>query len=291
MANQIKAEQNARKSIDDKLKEKNEELKTALVNEDYTKAEQLKKDIAQLEKDKARLVELEENKKIAIFEERYDDVIALERQINNLKKGTLNTTIPHSNTDTTPSQSKINLSEAKTPFSYGSKNGKKISLSDVDYSDKIISRIGIGFGSYTYSESNYDYYSNSTYYTDYDESLIGLNYIEDRWWINKYLVGGWSIDYATSDYGSINYGGQITALGDFDAILLPYTSFGLGLGYHLWDEEIYLPVVYRVGTNLFFNKQRSVGLFTEFNIYFNNENMPKLRFGVVWSSIKRRAKK
>lgn len=302
LANQIKIEQDSRRSIDDKLKEKNKELTIALQQEDFAKAEILKKEIVQLEKDKAKLLTLEEDKKIAIFEEDYDKVIALDTEINNLKRGTTTpiataptATITNNNQNTTSNavtkKSALLMMTTTNTAKGNTKSIKSINLSDIKYSDRVISRIGMGIKTYEYTETYYDYYTYSSYNTYYSESIFSLNYMQDRWWVNKYIVGGWNIDYGISDYGSLNYGAQMTALGDFDAIILPYTSFGVGFGFRLWEEEIYLPIVYRLGANLFFNKQRSVGLFTEFNLYLNNEYMPKLRFGIVWSSIKKRAKR
>jgi membrane-associated protease RseP (regulator of RpoE activity) len=63
--------------------ELNKELKTATENNDFQKAEQLKKEIQQVEEKNAKLKQLEEDKKIAIFLEKYDEVIAIDKKIKN----------------------------------------------------------------------------------------------------------------------------------------------------------------------------------------------------------------
>jgi hypothetical protein len=299
LANQIKIEQDSRRSIDDKLKEKNKELTIALQQEDFAKAEILKKEIKQLEDDKAKLLILEEDKKIAIFQEDYDKVIVLETEINNLKRGVVvdnNTPIENKVAITTANKNTVPFDNAFSTLINNKNitakpNLKKVSLSEVGFKDKTISQAGIGFGSITESYQSYDYFTNSNYTETYSEGIFAMSFLTNRWWLNKYLAGGWNLDVAPSDYGSIAVGGQMSALGDFDAIILPYTSLGLGFGMNLYEEEIYFPFVFRIGSYLFFNKNRNIGLFTEFNLYVNQEYMPKVRFGLAWSSIKKRAKR
>jgi hypothetical protein len=297
LANQIKAEQNARKSIDDKLKEKNEELKAAIASEDFEKAEQLKKDIAQLEKDKAKLTELEEDKKIAIFEERYDDVIAIEKQMLAIKKG--ENKIDKTNTVNTNTQSNqitnaINQTLPPSSSNHSKKDKlQKVGLDEVEYSEKIINQFGIAFSSNNYTETYYDYYNNPDV-VEYSDPITSFNYISNRWWINKYISSGYFADFVYDggyDASYLSFGGNITAFADINPIILPYTSFGIGLGQELFFEEIFVPTIFRVGTYVFFNKKRSIGLYVEFNKYFNDFEAPKFRFGVAWSRVKRRARK
>ncbi|KAB2858715.1 MAG: hypothetical protein F9K09_04915, partial [Flavobacteriales bacterium] len=54
------------------IEELNNELKIATENNDFQKAEQLKKEIQQVEEKNATIKQLEEDKKIAIFLEKYD---------------------------------------------------------------------------------------------------------------------------------------------------------------------------------------------------------------------------
>ncbi len=301
LAKQIKLEQASRQSIDDKLKEKNKELATALKNEDFAKAELLKKEIKQLEEDKAKLQILEEDKKIAIFQEKYDEVIALETQINNLKRGTNidNNSVKENKIVTPPTQIAANTPALDKGFStflnnpntVAKTNVKKVALNDVGFRDKIISHAGVGFGTVTESYQYYDYFTNSYYSQTYSEGIFAISYVANRWWINKYLAGGWNLDLAPGDYGSLTAGGQMTVLGDFGAIVLPYTSLGMGFGMNLSEEEIYFPFVFRVGSYIFLNQSRSFGFFTEFNLYVNQEYMPKIRFGLAWSRVKSRAEK
>lgn len=85
LANKISEEQKTRVSLDDQLKELNNNLKIAVANENFEEAEKLKKEIKNVEEKKSIINELEEEKKAAILIEDYDKVIALEKQINDLK--------------------------------------------------------------------------------------------------------------------------------------------------------------------------------------------------------------
>lgn len=304
LAKKIKEEQSNRKALDDKLKEKHEELNTALANEDFGKAELLKTEIAQLEKDIAKLKELEEDRKIAIFQEKYDEVIAIEAQMEAIRTGATQQSIqpqveptPAPMVETTPTTN----NNAALLTALGNNNTvtktrlKKVGLDEVEYKDKVISQFGFGKRTYTYEWSYEEYDWNTggynTVYNSYDESVFSLTFNVSRWWANKYLVGGYFYDFSPSEYGGVSMGAQMTGLADFDAIILPYGSFGMGPGFNAWDEEFYFPMIIRAGTYLFFNQKRSVGAFAELNIHLNNEYMPKYRVGIAWSYVKRRARK
>ena len=253
LANQIKDEQNARKSLDDKLKEKQEELKTALANEDYEKAEKLKSEIAQLEADIAKLKQLEEDKKIAVFQERYNDVMALEQEITDLKSG--------KRKETTPQENKPNNYDALTneinqmtpkDFALARKNQKKEEyrnkaeshkedLKTKPYNEKIIGLFNFGYSGGTYDEDFYEY----------DYSVIAYHFSNSRWWINKYLAGGLFSNFGFPEEGSIDGGAHITGFADFDSPILPYTSFGIGAGINIESGEFYTPIILRVGSNFF----------------------------------------
>lgn len=305
LANQIKAEQNARKSIDDKLIEKNEELKTTLANEDFEKAEQLKKEIAQLEDDKAKLIELEEDRKIAIFEERYTDVIDFERKISNLKAGIREEEVAIiSNTQNldevtkqllqmTPADFAKSHREKQKEMLLAKSESHKQDLINKPYNTKVVGSLHFGFKSI-----KPDLPATSTYYEE-NELVVNYHVSNSRWWVNKYLAGGTFFDFAFGDYFSLNLGSQMTAYGDFDSFFVPYTSFGLGFGireenYDVKTSELnqedgtYLPLVYRLGANVFFNKQRSIGLKTEFAYYINNVHIPRFNIGLVWTRMKRK---
>jgi TolA-binding protein len=86
LANKISEEQKTRISLDDKLKELNNDLKIAVANEHFEEAEKLKNEIKKLEEKKATINRLEEEKKAAILIEDFDKVLALEKQINELKR-------------------------------------------------------------------------------------------------------------------------------------------------------------------------------------------------------------
>jgi hypothetical protein len=303
LAKQIKAEQDARKSIDEKLKEKNEELEVALAAEDFEKAELLKKDIAQLEANKAKLIELEEDRKIAIFQERYDDVMAIEQQMEGVRR--LETIDPN-NPETIAALTKLAIENQKNgatatttnnggtyfkpvaPGAGASLSGSarraafkktarektashKQDLIDKPYNTKVLGAFNGGFGS-----------------DSYGDAILASHFSNSRWWINKYLAGGTYFNFAFPEEGTLDGGAHIMGLADFDSQILPYTSFGFGMGIDVGDGEFYTPAIFRVGSHFFFNKHRSLGLSIEFMQYFNNENIPKLRFGLVWTRMKRK---
>jgi hypothetical protein len=285
------------------IDELNLELKTATENNDFQKAEQLKKEIQQVEEKNAKLKQLEEDKKIAIFLEKYDEVIAIQKNIDDLKNGKSTTNQQAISLETVNSL----LSNQPKPAGFenalvGTKQPKvkspKKPLSEYEFRDKIIGSYGMGFRSFDvtgeYTTSNYNfntglYENTTTSYTD-ELSTVGFQLSNHRWWVNKYLAGGTWFDFVFGDYYSVQTGAQMALLGDFDAIVLPYTSFGLGFGLDD-DEEFYLPVNYKLGSYLFFTKERSIGAFVELNMYFNNEYTPLFRFGLAWSRVKRKAKK
>lgn len=282
------------------IDELNQELKTATENNDFQKAEQLKKEIQQVEEKNVKLKQLEEDKKIAIFLEKYDEVITIQKNIDDVKNG---------RSITSPNQQSISLETATSLLSnqplppgfenalLGTKQPKiksSKSLSEYEYKDKIIGSVGFGFRTIEdeYQSSYFDYslnrYVDESYMEEY--SFFAIQTSNHRWWANKYIAGGTFFDFIIGDYMSINTGAQMAFLADFDAVLLPYTSFGLGFGLND-DEEFYLPLNYKLGSYLFFTKERSIGAFLEFNTYFNNEYTPRFRFGLAWSRVKRKAKK
>lgn len=279
------------------IDELNLELKTATANNDFQKAEQLKKEIQQVEEKNAKLKQLEEDKKIAIFLEKYDEVIAIQKTIDDVKSGKTST-----NQNNAPSLGSMISGATGKPTPAGFENAligvkqpkvksPKRLLSDYEFKDKVIGNMGMGFGSfeetYTSPAINFNYTSN-TYTEEY--LAVAFQMSSHRWWVNKYLAGGTWFDFVFGDYYSVQTGSQMALLGDFDAIVLPYTSFGLGFGLDD-DEEFYFPANYKLGSYLFFNKERSFGAFVELNMYFNNEYTPLFRFGLAWSRVKRKAKK
>ncbi len=288
LAKQIKIEQTSRKSIDDKLAEKNEALKTALANEDYAKAELLKKEIKKLEADKATYITLEEDRKIAIFQENYDQVMAIEQKMNTLRTGKQPKATPPTTVLPTTSETPNNLilaeiygtnSTAKSN-STGSLKKSTVPLSKYSFNEKTIANIGYGIN----AENSYDYSS-----PNYSPGGVVFDFNANAWWINKYLVGGIFETFGIIDGGlNLSIGGQMTALAEFDAIILPYTSLGFGFGINGYEEEFYTPLVYKLGTYIFVKKNRGFGFYTEFNIDLMNEYLPKWRFGVAWSGVKRK---
>lgn len=283
------------------IEELNNELKIATENNDFQKAEQLKKEIQQVEEKNATIKQLEEDKKIAIFLEKYDEVIVIDKKIDDVKNGRNITPLTQQTnvlglTGTAISNQPLPpgfenaLLGAKQPKTKSSSR----SLSEYEYNDKIIGSVGLGFRTIEdeYQSSYYDNYLNRYVDESYMEeySFFSIQTSNHRWWASKYIAGGTFFDFIVGDYLSINTGAQIAFLADFDAVLLPYTSFGLGFGLND-DEEFYLPLNYKLGSYLFFTKERSIGAFLEFNTYFNNEYTPRFRFGLAWSRVKRKAKK
>ncbi|MDT8413294.1 MAG: hypothetical protein RQ875_12585 [Vicingaceae bacterium] len=133
---------------------------------------------------------------------------------------------------------------------------------------------------------------NETYFGEtFSEFLMSYHFANSRWWVNKYLAGGMFYDIVFGDYFDLSVGPQMTAFADFDAILLPYTSLGMGLGIDD-DGETYLPIVYKLGSHLFFKQERNFGLFFELNLSLSHEYdyMPAYRFGLSWTRIKRKSR-
>src|SRR5690606_28481145 len=156
-----------------------------------------------------------------------------------------------------------------------SKNKKPtLPLTEYAFNEKVIGQFGIGFKSV-----------NETYFGEtYSEFVMSYHFANSRWWVNKYLAGGMFYDFTFGDYIDLSVGPQMTAFADFDAILLPYTSLGIGFGLDD-DGETYLPVVYKLGSHLFFKQERNIGLFFELNLSLAHsyEYMPAYRFGLSWS--------
>ncbi|MCW8939993.1 MAG: hypothetical protein OQJ88_05010, partial [Flavobacteriales bacterium] len=226
-----------------------------------------------------------EDKKIAIFQEDYDRVILVEKQIENTKESKYgeNKTSSSSLNDIASVVSNTNTNENKKVFEKKNKLSKP--FSEYDYSDKIIGQFGMGFKTVDYTYNGY--YTSETY----SEFLMSYHFANSRWWVNKYLAGGMFYDIVFGDYFDLSVGPQMTAFADFDAVVLPYTSLGMGLGIDD-DGETYLPIVYKLGSHIFFKQERNFGLFFELNLSLNHEYdyMPAYRFGLSWTRIKRKSR-
>jgi len=85
LAKKVKAELITRKTIDEKIVEKEKALNEAVTIEDYAKAEALQKDIEKLKTVKLKIEALKKEKETAILVEDYDKVIAIDNEIENLK--------------------------------------------------------------------------------------------------------------------------------------------------------------------------------------------------------------
>lgn len=85
LAETIKTELNNRKSIDDLIADRKNELYEAAKNGDMARAEALKNEVQRLESVKTQLTALEEQLSLAVKEERYGDAQQLKTQIDTLK--------------------------------------------------------------------------------------------------------------------------------------------------------------------------------------------------------------
>ncbi|MCW8896836.1 MAG: hypothetical protein OQJ96_12980 [Flavobacteriales bacterium] len=268
-----------------KLDSLNNELKTAIENKEKKKEASLREEIQYEENKAKKLKDLTEDKKIAIFQEDYDRVILVEKQIENTKESKYgeNKTSSSSLNDIASVVSNTNTNENKKVFEKKNKLSKP--FSEYDYSDKIIGQFGMGFKTVDYTYNGY--YTSETY----SEFLMSYHFANSRWWVNKYLAGGMFYDIVFGDYFDLSVGPQMTAFADFDAVVLPYTSLGMGLGIDD-DGETYLPIVYKLGSHIFFKQERNFGLFFELNLSLNHEYdyMPAYRFGLSWTRIKRKSR-
>lgn len=267
----------------------NNELKLAIENKGKKKETSLREEIQFVENKNKQLRDLEEDKRIAIFQEDYDKVILLESQIkytnasefgvNKNSSELVNTLSVASNTNQGYNQDFLNTMAKNAK----QKPSKKVSkpLSEYNFSDKIIGQFGMGFKSV-----NENYIGET-----YSEFIMSYHFANSRWWVNKYLAGGMFYDIVFGDYFDLSVGPQMTAFADFDAVILPYTSLGMGLGIDD-DGETYLPIIYKLGTHIFFKQERNIGVFFELNLSLTHEYdyMPAYRFGLSWTRIKRKSR-
>lgn len=114
-----------------------------------------------------------------------------------------------------------------------------------------------------------------------DPGAFLLDFNTSLFWVNKYLVGGIFTSIGSADGFYAELGPQITALADFDVPVLPYFTFQTGVGVD--DLGFHLPRTIKVGSYIYFKKDRSIGVYGEFNKNFSNEDLPKLRFGISWT--------
>lgn len=265
----------------------NNELKIAIESKDKKKEASLREEIQFVENKNKQLKDLDEDKRIAIFQEDYDKVILLESQIKYTQESEFGvnknqTTLKNDLTTTNVNVSNTNY-DSKNLLTKKNKLSKP--LSEYDFSDKIIGQFGMGFKSVDYTYNGY--YTTETY----SEFLMSYHFSNSRWWVNKYFAGGMFYDIVFGDYFDFSVGPQMTAFADFDAVVLPYTSLGMGFGLDD-DGETYLPIIYKLGTHIFFKQERNFGVFFELNLSLTHEYdyMPAYRFGLSWTRIKRKSR-
>mgnify|MGYP001376072745 CR=1 FL=1 len=247
----------------------NNELKLAIENKDKKKETSLREEIQFVENKNKQLRDLEEDKRIAIFQEDYDKVILLESQIKYTNASEFGDSKKQSNSENNVAVSNI-IKTSENKNSFGKNNKLSKPLSEYNFSDKIIGQFGMGFKSV-----NENYIGET-----YSEFIMSYHFANSRWWVNKYLAGGMFYDIVFGDYFDLSVGPQMTAFADFDAVILPYTSLGMGLGIDD-DGETYLPIIYKLGTHIFFKQERNIGVFFELNLSLTHEYdyMPAYRFG------------
>ncbi|MBL1232288.1 MAG: hypothetical protein COA31_009435 [Flavobacteriales bacterium] len=263
-----------------KLDSLNNELKIAIENKDKKKETALREEIQFVENKNKQIKDLEEDKRIAIFQEDYDKVILLESQIKYAKNSEFGVSKSQSNSaNDIAIYNLTNTSVNKKSF--GKKNKLSKQFSEYDFSDKVIGQFGVGF-------KTVDYYG---YGSESSEFIMSYHIANSRWWVNKYLAGGMFYDIVFGDYFDLSVGPQMTAFADFEALVLPYTSLGIGFGLDE-DGETYLPIIYKLGTHVFFKQERNIGLFFELNLSLTHEYdyMPAYRFGLSWTRIKRKSR-
>lgn len=292
-------------------------LKEAIEAGDSQKVESIKKEIKALEEKNAEIKTLEEDKQILIFQQKYDEVPTIEEQIAEVKAAPLIPTEPEAPETPTavPSDATQNLEMAMTALAEAQPSSSPVPnqagmsppkkrMRDYEYNDKAIVSLGSGMGLFirTYDFSYYDAWTGEYYYDSYSEEypVFAFNYTKLKWWLNKYMVLGPSYEYSTGDYGNgdIRMHGTLNfaLLGNFVPFILPYASMGAGVGVGSfykddYNSSTYVPLNYRVGSYLFFDKARSFGLYFELNRDLEYEELPGYRFGLSWSKVKRKAKR
>lgn len=162
------------------------------------------------------------------------------------------------------------------------RNLVKVKLAEIVYNKKAISSFSFGKATFSPERGN-------------DNTVYALTYSTNRWWINKYIAGGWFYDLGFTPEGGYSIGPQLTAFAQINTYFLPYASFAMGFGYDVTNtntynegkDRFYAPQILKVGGFIFFKKNRGFGIFSEINLYFNDKSWPIYRVGIAWSKLKR----
>ncbi|PCI94030.1 MAG: hypothetical protein COB15_15035 [Flavobacteriales bacterium] len=172
-------------------------------------------------------------------------------------------------------------------------NFTPIKLAEIKFNKKAISQFGFGKTTIisTTVKNNY-YYSTTSRDTS---TLFALTYSTNRWWINKYFAGGWFYDISPNKDGGYAIGPQLTGFAEFNTFILPYCTFASGVVYDVVDSKnnrelkskLYVPYILKIGTYVFFKKNRGFALFAEINNHLNSESWPNYRIGIAWTKLKR----
>lgn len=275
LAEQVKAELQSRKTVDELIIEKKTQLDAAVKSGDYAKADALKKEIEQLEKAKAEIKTLEEQLNVAVKQERYADAQRIKLEIAALKNSTVAPTTaqtvqqtekgkPAENTSKSAISSKLSflagykvtlgITGGNFSFKDDSGNAMDVDLGpslgyylgiskDYNLGESIILQPSVAFVGFGVQANGGDYTWNLHYL-----SLNGN--IQYRSPFKVYAAAGLFLDYAI--FGSQGYpsGDSVNAF-DSGGLTRLNTGTSLELGYPIkvGGEEADLFGAYRIGMN------------------------------------------
>jgi len=253
--------------------------KDAIAKEDYDLAEKIKHQLALLAENNRKIEKLEKEKETAILIEDYDRVIEIDKEIEALKRGeTYVKEAPVPAPVPTPAPV---ITPPPVQTMYKAPAASSFTINDEARYDMTKKNLGsLGFGYRSVPRSYYSGY--------YETDQVSLDGSVDFIWMSKYLTSGiyYSFGGDWEDNTAFEFGMELKALADFEAVILPYSSVGLGFSYHI-DDGAGPSFIYKVGSYLFFSKARGFGVFYEANInimYF--DDVPINRFGIVFSGVK-----
>jgi hypothetical protein len=272
LAEQVKAELQSRKTVDELIIEKKTQLDAAVKSGDYVKADALKKEIERLEKAKAEIKTLEEQLNVAVKQERYADAQRIKQEIAVLKNASVapataqqtEKSKPEENTSGSGIRSKLSfldgykvtvgITGGGCSFKDASGNAMDVDLGpslgyylgiskDYNLTENIILQPGLALVGWGLQANGGDYTWNLHYL-----SLNGN--MQYRTPFKAYAAAGLFLDYAI--FGSQGYpsGDSVDAF-DSGGLLRLNTGINIELGYpiKLAGEEADLFGAYRVGMN------------------------------------------
>ena len=241
----------------------------AIAIEDYDLAQKIKQQLNRIEQNKAKIKVLEEEKKTALSLEDYDKVMEIDKKIEALKNGEELKPFPKKEIATQPNPATTisttptvgNVANNATPAPYNDLKS--------DLSKKNIGAYGFGLGKFGFSAA------------------------ADFIVFNKYLRGGIEYDLGGNlddDLIAFDFRFDVKAIVDLNAGFVPYSGVGLGINLNADDEFGMGPsFAYKVGSYLFFSRNKGFGVFYELNINLTNSDLfPFNRIGIAFTSLKRK---